>query len=761
MRPTTARNSAKGFTIVEILVATSIFAVIMIAALLMYDRSNRVFKMGVENADVQQNTRIAFDKVVADVRMAGFDYDRDGVPTLEGAYQSPDEQIEYVGNAAITIRANYDYNDDPVNTDHGREFAVGGTPGASGQESVQFPVVTTGNDEIVTYALVSTNAAANTGSITFYVDVPDRKAHPETGGRKENLVTITGVDLTNQNPPYTLERIALNPSTSSVTPLIRYPIATNIRSMTFEYFEDQVGTAPLTDLGGNVIAAADLASTVGGLGQYDPNATAVEVERQLRAKVQSIKLTLIGMTENPDPYYNDPNDTIAPRHRKYRLESLMVPRNYGRRGFKEQDFVEPNKPTITQVCVGYCGVAYVRWDQPVGGGAPEDYQIRADTDPAGTFPIEHTASLKTFDFVKLPDPTASYFFIVAAINSYGSAASDRYPAGATGLSAKNDTKPDVPDPASLVATALTNMVRLDWTTPDEVAPGGGTPTCSPGGLPPPDLSVDEFYKGGYDIKRSRAIFDPATDGDLVYNVETDATNYPIAIDPITLASFWFDASSATRTTMGPANCYTYYYSLRTREGCILPSQNVGDDPEKSKSTNWTDPALMVVTPTSDVKPMAPATLEVVEAESICDVSPAPDGYCQVKLKWEKVQTEDVTPPSGQYIAIGQYVVYRDSYNEETNALLHSEQIDVRFEEWDADPTITDFSDPLYVTYIDQNALSRVDPDLPYAANANAKLYHIYRVVAKQCASDESEPSPTAKYPCEFTPNLGQRDDVRA
>ena len=70
----------RGYTLMEILVAVSVFAIVILAALALYDRSNRVFKTSVESSDMQQSTRVAFDKVSADLRMAGFDYDRDGTP---------------------------------------------------------------------------------------------------------------------------------------------------------------------------------------------------------------------------------------------------------------------------------------------------------------------------------------------------------------------------------------------------------------------------------------------------------------------------------------------------------------------------------------------------------------------------------------------------------------------------------------------------------------------------------------------------------
>src|SRR5437588_309529 len=100
----------RGFTLAEILVTTAIFAIIMIAALTVYDRSNQVFKQSTEAADLQQSTRIGFDKLVSDLRMAGFDYNRGGEPTGEGQVSQPDEQIEYAGPTAVIFRANFNYN---------------------------------------------------------------------------------------------------------------------------------------------------------------------------------------------------------------------------------------------------------------------------------------------------------------------------------------------------------------------------------------------------------------------------------------------------------------------------------------------------------------------------------------------------------------------------------------------------------------------------------------------------------------------------
>ena len=169
------RRNERGFTLAEILVTTAIFAIIMLAALAVYDRSNQTFKTSTEAADMQQSTRIGFDKLVSDIRMAGFDYSRGGTPQESWEAQQPDEQVEYAGPAAVVFRANFNYNTATANCvststnpcGNGLEPAF--TPHNTAGNAI-FPYVTTSNQEIVAYVLRSSNAAANTGSISFWVD---------------------------------------------------------------------------------------------------------------------------------------------------------------------------------------------------------------------------------------------------------------------------------------------------------------------------------------------------------------------------------------------------------------------------------------------------------------------------------------------------------------------------------------------------------------------------------------------------------------
>ena len=88
MGPINKQNRQRGFSLVEVMVATAILVIVLVGILTLYDRTNRVFKSGNEAAEMQQNLRIAYERMVSDVRMAGFDYKRGG-PLLPGQSAAP------------------------------------------------------------------------------------------------------------------------------------------------------------------------------------------------------------------------------------------------------------------------------------------------------------------------------------------------------------------------------------------------------------------------------------------------------------------------------------------------------------------------------------------------------------------------------------------------------------------------------------------------------------------------------------------------
>ena len=155
----------RGFTLSEVAVASLIFLFVAVAAFKALTESSQVYKRGNESAEMQQRTRMAFDQMMTELRLAGFDYNRDGE---ENVYpDQPDEQLEWIGDRAIAFRGNLDYGDGAS----GREEAYEDNPADVDYGTVCCPIVTTANDEIVAYALRSTDASRNTGSIAFRVDL--------------------------------------------------------------------------------------------------------------------------------------------------------------------------------------------------------------------------------------------------------------------------------------------------------------------------------------------------------------------------------------------------------------------------------------------------------------------------------------------------------------------------------------------------------------------------------------------------------------
>ena len=723
-RNATGAAPERGFTIVEVLISTAVLILVFVGVLMVYDRGNQIFKASNESADMQQNLRVAYDRMLADIRMAGFDYMRGGpanltttaqpwaagrqyaagtivvpptangrtyramnggisgtvapsFPDADGAsivengatppitweevgaavYQQPDEQIEYAGATAITVRGNFDYSADANDAEKGREPDL---------ESVHFPIVTTGNDEIVTYALRSNKAPKgtlpNNQSISMYIDInnggdPSRTAHP--GGDAERQVTITGVDLTNANPPYTLYRFTFADDGS----VQEIPLADNIRSLNFFYFQDSAGQKPLRDEDDNLVP------NVGGGGQYSPtianswNAT----ERQLRAKIRAIRMRLVGMTARPDNNYRDASvatgmysttdsagtptfvtDTIAQDYRRVVADTVVSPRNLGLTGLPQTFLQPPPAPTITSVCTGYCAITVVNWT-PNTNNPNATYVVLWDTNAAGGFPNAADAGTSNTFAVDLTaqDVSGDFYFKVRATNAGGSTESEVYGP----VQAKNAT---TPNPAtSLVATngatALPGRVRLTWSAP--VTSAAGTVTCTPSGTP----SVTTFLREikGFRIYKSTNANVPVVNGNLVVTEETSGEDAPVSDGYGNFA--WEDTTAACGVD--------YYYKVVTVEWCeasnsynttnntnIASSSAAGDGSTGNgvlgrAGTSGT-PAAPVNLRTSPLLPAEPP----IDMENSACTSDA----CDIRLAWGKV-TQDT---SGNTIAIDKYEVER-------------------------------------------------------------------------------------------------------
>src|SRR5262249_54160461 len=128
-------RGAHGFSLVEMVVATSLTLAVLLVALALLDLLRRSFLRSELAADAAKRARLAQASIEHDLRLAGLGVDPDG------AAGRPDEAIEGAWSGAIVARGDLDAEDPQARDDPERWIA-----GA-------FPVTCTGNDEIVAYAL--------------------------------------------------------------------------------------------------------------------------------------------------------------------------------------------------------------------------------------------------------------------------------------------------------------------------------------------------------------------------------------------------------------------------------------------------------------------------------------------------------------------------------------------------------------------------------------------------------------------------------
>lgn len=793
-------SGQRGFSLTEILVAVAVFAIVMVATLLIYDRSNRIFKNSVENAEMQQNTRAAFDRVVADVRMAGFDYDRDGVPVraattvwqtltnyaagvivnrtagvgtfevitagqsanlepvwppnagdtitdgsvqwrrLGPVYQQPDEQIEFAGRSAVTIRGNFDYSTDVIR-DHGREPEYEPVAG-------QFPMVTTANEEIVTYALRRVNGVSP-DTLQFFADVArPRATYP--GGSTETNVSIANVDLCAtgcNNPPYTLLRFTIQPNG---TPDAGTPVATNVRDFQLSYFTDASGATLLTEADGTALTQG----AIGGLGEYNPAniaGTANWDDRTQRGRVQSIRVSLTGMAEAPDRSYTNPieaTNSPARNYRTYTLESNVKPRNLGLAGFAEPNINPPGTPVVTSVCVGSCNLTRVRWSPPPNGVVSQ-YEVRWDLTSGGTY--NNIGVVVPGDVVSAPvfglNPGTLYFFKVVAINENGR--SQINDATSMSRSPINSTRPSpVTDlTATDGAAAEANRIRLSWTVPATNDPSLANISCAGTSMSGAELDPAEpirFRVWRGTTENFNPLATPAQ-GEIVL----DSAVAPQPTGTPGLPLVWVD-DATNALTKAPANCKDYYYRIQVYDTCSLnlasPPANNPNAADTGQSTIYplatsssAQPAIHGYASNTSI-PAAPAqpSIDYTNGNSTCNRGP---NTCDVKILWPRVTT-DMSNPT-QNISVDQYRIRRErkKFADTTWTL---DTILPPIENATGDPSLMDGNNVVFhdTTAIDHDQLDK------------RKWYYRYTITALQCG-EESAASP----PVQFPANCGLADSL--
>lgn len=98
-------RSQEGFTLIEILISVSIFALVIIGIYNLFDTSRATYVSGQRKVDVQQNARVALDEIVREIRMTGYFPENFTTPPASPLLANP---IQVATNAAVAVYGDLD-----------------------------------------------------------------------------------------------------------------------------------------------------------------------------------------------------------------------------------------------------------------------------------------------------------------------------------------------------------------------------------------------------------------------------------------------------------------------------------------------------------------------------------------------------------------------------------------------------------------------------------------------------------------------------
>ncbi|MEJ5165611.1 MAG: prepilin-type N-terminal cleavage/methylation domain-containing protein [Thermoanaerobaculia bacterium] len=343
----------KGFTLVEVLVAIFIFVLILISAYQVYERSQKTYILGEQLADLQQNIRFAYEQISYDLRRTGFNVYPDDESTR------PDEQIEGMWRGAIAIRS--DFDERPAGSEYNCQDSDSNR--ICDSETGAFLNVSTSNDEIRIYALAKKPNDPNGETISFLADLS--KPRNAKIGEIGNLETIEvkGIAINQNNPPYTLYRITVDPNVNITngqkvpqSALIWTPLASNIYSLTFTYYSE-VGIHS-----SNVLPPDENDITSKEMEYLRKHGYPFGAAPTNFAKY--VRFNLKGLTQTPDPRWVDKSDPYpaTKNKRKIELTSTIVLKNVGVSPHELADTVPPDSPTNLDYTDGYCDGILLTWE---------------------------------------------------------------------------------------------------------------------------------------------------------------------------------------------------------------------------------------------------------------------------------------------------------------------------------------------------------------------------------------------------------------
>jgi len=98
------RQRQAGFSLLELMVSTAIFAILLVGVCTLYSQSLAAYNRGENRIELQQSTRFAADLMLREIRLAGYD-------PSDSLTELPTTAVETAGAATITFVADVDGDD--------------------------------------------------------------------------------------------------------------------------------------------------------------------------------------------------------------------------------------------------------------------------------------------------------------------------------------------------------------------------------------------------------------------------------------------------------------------------------------------------------------------------------------------------------------------------------------------------------------------------------------------------------------------------
>jgi hypothetical protein len=266
-----------GLGLAEMLVAWALFLVVMLASLSMLSTLRVCHARAVSALDAAERARTALGTIASDIRPAGCGVDPDG------ASDRTDEALEGAWPGAIVVRADFDGDESGTRDDPERWIAG------------VFPSASTGNDEIVAYALRRENGTGGV-DLSFESDVFSSTLVTTDGGTlvaardgQVETVRLTRVLASEGGAAgtgATLYRASVANNAAlwgTGSAVVWQPVADGISTLSFRYFDE----------GGEEIAAP------GG----------AESSRLLRGRIAAVEVRIVALESRPEAGWTDPADS--------------------------------------------------------------------------------------------------------------------------------------------------------------------------------------------------------------------------------------------------------------------------------------------------------------------------------------------------------------------------------------------------------------------------------------------------------------------